>query len=71
MLVVPFARADDDLGKFVEQNRILAQKVKTEAAQAMTQARALEKAPWGRSRLVALAGAAGRRAVGRKVRPRG
>jgi hypothetical protein len=43
VLVVPFIRADDDLGKFIEQNRILAQKVKTEAAQAMTQARALEK----------------------------
>ena len=36
-------RADDDLKKFVEQNRILAQKVKTEASEAMAQARLLEK----------------------------
>jgi hypothetical protein len=36
-------RADDELTKFVEQNRIIAQKVKSEAAQAMSQARALEK----------------------------
>jgi hypothetical protein len=37
------ARADDELTKFVEQNRILAQKIKSEATQAMSQARALEK----------------------------
>src|SRR5437764_13759862 len=42
-LAATVARADDDLGKFVEQNRILAQKVKTEASQAMAQARLLEK----------------------------
>jgi len=36
-------RADDDLGKFVEQNRLLAQKVKTEATQAIAAARALER----------------------------
>jgi hypothetical protein len=36
--------ADDDLSKFVEQNRLLAQKVKTEASHAMAQARVLEKA---------------------------
>jgi hypothetical protein len=35
--------ADDDLNKFVEQNRILAQKVKAEATQAMAQSRVLEK----------------------------
>ena len=38
-----WAQADDDLGKFVEQNRVLAQKIKTEASQAMAQARLLEK----------------------------
>jgi hypothetical protein len=38
------ACADDDLNKFVEQNRILAQKVKTEANYAMVQARVVQKA---------------------------
>src|ERR1043166_16005 len=37
------ARGDDDLKKFVEQNSIVAQKVKTDATQAMAQARLLEK----------------------------
>jgi hypothetical protein len=45
ILAIPLAgRADDDLSRFVEQNRLLAQKVKTDAAAAIAQARALEKA---------------------------
>jgi hypothetical protein len=45
VLATPLAgRADDDLAKFVEQNRLLAQKVKTDAAAAIAQARTLEKA---------------------------
>lgn len=37
-------RADDDLDKFVEKNRLLAQKVKTEASHAMAQAKVLQNA---------------------------
>jgi type II secretory pathway component GspD/PulD (secretin) len=43
LLVGPLTARGDDLDKFIEQNRILAQKVKSEVAQALTQARTLEK----------------------------
>jgi len=44
-LAMPYtARADDDLDRFVEKNRLLAQKVKTEANHAMLQARVVQKA---------------------------
>ncbi len=44
-LAIPYTvRADDDLDRFVEKNRLLAQKVKTEANHAMLQARAVQKA---------------------------
>jgi hypothetical protein len=36
-------RADDDLNRFVEQNRLLAQKIKTEASHAMAEARTVQK----------------------------
>jgi hypothetical protein len=43
-LTIPTSvRADDDLSKFVEQNRILAQKIKAEATGAIAQSRVLEK----------------------------
>jgi len=38
------ARGDDELNKFVEQNRILAQKVKTEVNHAVLEARVIQKA---------------------------
>jgi len=37
------ASADDDLSKFVEQNRLLAQKIKSDATAAIAEARAVEK----------------------------
>jgi hypothetical protein len=43
MAAAPAARADDELDKFVAQNRIVAQKVKSEAASAIAQSRTLEK----------------------------
>ena len=47
-------RADDDLSRFVEKNRLLAQKVKTEAKYAMAQARVLQKADPEQARSVLL-----------------
>jgi hypothetical protein len=43
LAVAPAARADDELDKFIEMNRVLAQKVKDQAKQAMAHARTLEK----------------------------
>jgi hypothetical protein len=53
VLAAPAAgRSDDDIGKFVEQNRLLAQKVKTEAAQAIAAARTLEKSDPGQAQML-------------------
>jgi hypothetical protein len=46
------ARADDDLSKFVEKNRVLADKVKTEASRAMDQARVLKNTEPERAKAV-------------------
>ncbi len=43
LVLSPAARAGDDLNKFVEQNRILAQKLKLETNAALAQARTLER----------------------------